>query len=1224
MTLRRPERRRTVPFATLPLGALLAASGCDDPAPAPGGPGSGGTTAPAGVPPAAGGALTAAQEVTLLREMAAAHYDEAALLEGGVGFQRAAEILESICARPDSEARDLVALACAKLKLHPDSPEAQAAETPKIRELCRRALERDPKSAAAHFVQGVIAWDREQDAAGGKAAFEATLALLPDDLPTRLRLAEVSFELGERDRAIELYTSVHAKGREFAGAFYMPTIYRLARVLRQRKQVDAAAGIDDVKRAGELLAEHKALREAKAPDPGDDELKLGTLARVLPPRMTGIAGVAPASAPALRFTPHAALSPAGLELLDFAVADLDSDLVDEVLLLARTGSAAPELHVARQAAGGTLSSAPFALPVPLPAGIAQLTVVDLENAFGQCLLFRGGGEWRLFTPDPAGSGGYVDATAQLPPLPADVRAIAPVDFGHDGHVDLAVASADGMKLVRNDGVPKDEYSDARTGPLQLIDASAAAAGLLPEGADWVTIEDFDGDQDIDLLVGGAGRRTILYSSLRRGRFEAQLTDRHGLPDGLASAPLLADLDHDATPDALVGGAPPALYRNDGSGRFRDPSPQAELAALWHGTPRLADLDLDGELDFVGMDAAGVVTVRYGALTVAGPIARLDVTAQPGAPLHLIDHDADGDFDLVTRTAAGVALFCNEVPAGRSLVLELRGQKDNRQAVGAIVELRSGARYGRWLQRGSRWVGGLGGGKADLVRMTWPNGVVQYLMDPQPEPDPEKRPPVRACAAGGGVAAKVHLSVLQKEGLAGSCPFLYTWNGTTYEFISDVLGTTPLGLPMTDELDVPPDHDELVRVEGRQLAAQDGEYRLQVTEELREVTYLDRAQLWVIDHPADVEVHPEERFCFPPFPPQKIHTVKGALPVAAAVDQEGRDWAAELAAIDGAHAVPFKPRDSRYLGLVTNHSLELALPEAVRAAPKVRLLLTGWLLWTDASVNVAAARNGSFGFVPPTFAVPDGQGGWRDCGPPVGFPAGKTKTMVVDVTSMLNRADLRLRVSSSIRLYWDAITVAVDADDAPITVTRLEPKSARLWHRGFSAPIADVRPDQPERYDWDRKEPQARWNQHYGSLTRFGDVVPLLGAIDDRFAIFSAGDAIDLRFDATTTPLRPGLARTYLVYVDGWAKDADPNTKLSQTVEPLPFHGMSGYPYRADEHYPTDDAHLDYQLEWNTRAGTRLVPALNVLPSPAAAPARAAATADPVGANSPAVVPTAGS
>jgi hypothetical protein len=36
------------------------------------------------------------------------------------------------------------------------------------------------------------------------------------------------------------------------------------------------------------------------------------------------------------------------------------------------------------------------------------------------------------------------------------------------------------------------------------------------------------------------------------------------------------------------------------------------------------------------------------------------------------------------------------------------------------------------------------------------------------------------------------------------------------------------------------------------------------------------------------------------------------------------------------------------------------------------------------------------------------------------------------------------------------------------------------------------------------------------------------------------------------------------------------------VEPLPFHGMSGYPYGADEHYPDGPEHQRYLRTYNTR------------------------------------------
>ena len=56
------------------------------------------------------------------------------------------------------------------------------------------------------------------------------------------------------------------------------------------------------------------------------------------------------------------------------------------------------------------------------------------------------------------------------------------------------------------------------------------------------------------------------------------------------------------------------------------------------------------------------------------------------------------------------------------------------------------------------------------------------------------------------------------------------------------------------------------------------------------------------------------------------------------------------------------------------------------------------------------------------------------------------------------------------------------------------------------------------------------------------------------------------------PPPAGWTRDFLLKVDGWAKDRDPNTAFSTTVEPLPFHAMSRYPYPAGEHYPADAVH----------------------------------------------------
>jgi hypothetical protein len=81
-----------------------------------------------------------------------------------------------------------------------------------------------------------------------------------------------------------------------------------------------------------------------------------------------------------------------------------------------------------------------------------------------------------------------------------------------------------------------------------------------------------------------------------------------------------------------------------------------------------------------------------------------------------------------------------------------------------------------------------------------------------------------------------------------------------------------------------------------------------------------------------------------------------------------------------------------------------------------------------------------------------------------------------------------------------------------------------------------------------------------------------------------GDALRLRFDAhDLPPPGPGMRRDCLLFLDGWAKDRDPNTLEALYVEPLPFHGMSGYPYGPDESFPDGEAHRAWRREWNTRA-----------------------------------------
>ena len=105
-------------------------------------------------------------------------------------------------------------------------------------------------------------------------------------------------------------------------------------------------------------------------------------------------------------------------------------------------------------------------------------------------------------------------------------------------------------------------------------------------------------------------------------------------------------------------------------------------------------------------------------------------------------------------------------------------------------------------------------------------------------------------------------------------------------------------------------------------------------------------------------------------------------------------------------------------------------------------------------------------------------------------------------------------------------------------------------------------------------------------TRYGDVNELLLHADSKYIIANAGDEITLEFDASQVPdLPPGWKRDFIIFTNGWLKDGDLNTASGQTVKPLPFRGMSRYPYGSDESYPDSEEYRNFLRKYNTRKVT---------------------------------------
>jgi hypothetical protein len=533
----------------------------------------------------------------------------------------------------------------------------------------------------------------------------------------------------------------------------------------------------------------------------------------------------------------------------------------------------------------------------------------------------------------------------------------------------------------------------------------------------------------------------------------------------------------------------------------------------------------------------------------------------------------GKLDLVGLSPSGQLLaFEKEGPTPRWLELKLIGYKSNTQGIGSLVEIKAGNYYNKVVVTGSPlriFTGDLS--RVDVVRVTWPNAVIQNWID---------------------VATDKPIDVRESERLATSCPLLYAWNGQRYVFVTDVLGMAPLGELAPDGTRTKPFPEEFVRLPG-DLRAQDGQYVFQLTDELREVDSFDQLRLLAVDHPAAQEIYSSEIYSSSPPPPALYSVREKRFPISA-VDDRGHDVLPLLLKQDGQYPAGFARH--RILGLAELHSLTLDLGDLPSSA-HVSLWLNGWVFWTDSNGSRALMSNKQLEMISPYLQVRNAQGEWETVIPDMGLPSGTRRTMGVDLTGKFLTADHHVRIVTNLCVYWDQIFFSLDDAKAPAP-TELPLLSADLHYRGFSSPVSDPEHLRPDSFDYESVLAYAPWNPMQGKYTRYGPVGKLLAHADDQLVVMAPGDEITVRFDGRRLPpLTPGWKRDFFLYTFGWAKDGEPNTAFAWTVQPLPFRKMANYPPAAADAVPSDDDYRRYLREYLTRPRIALIPPL----APAVAP-----------------------
>ena len=189
---------------------------------------------------------------------------------------------------------------------------------------------------------------------------------------------------------------------------------------------------------------------------------------------------------------------------------------------------------------------------------------------------------------------------------------------------------------------------------------------------------------------------------------------------------------------------------------------------------------------------------------------------------------------------------------------------------------------------------------------------------------------------------------------------------------------------------------------------------------------------------------------------------------------------------------------------------------VKAGDRIVLFLSGWIFYTDTSINVSISQRKDLAHFPPLLEVPDGAGGWKVAMESFGFPAGKTKTMPVDLTGLVDPKDPRVRIRTTMAIFWDEAFVTVNDPAVDVVTTSLAPFSAVLSERGFPRGYRET-PDGPEVFDHGDVSTAPRWEDVPGRVTRLGDVTELLAKTDDRWVAFKGGDAIRITYDASKLP-----------------------------------------------------------------------------------------------------------
>ncbi len=860
------------------------------------------------------------------------------------------------------------------------------------------------------------------------------------------------------------------------------------------------------------------------------------------------------------------------------------------------------------------------------AGLAEprlslgCTVGDFDNDGFPDLFFTGIGRQWLFRNKGKGAKGFEDVSAKagLDKLDGVCLGSCFLDLDQDGDQDLVVAryaasAEDALDLLTKGTQKKPQggfviylnVGEARPSsplldppPLSVAFKKWDLPKELPAGeaATIVAASDLERDDDLDLLLLADGSPGAALINDRLLRFRRIPLPKALIPSGLWNGALVLDAQHqgrsdlffispDRAPLFIVSRAVPPGQKDIGQwfekGACKSP-PLLQAQAI--------DLDYDGWTDIIGLSDKRIPVLLQNR---EGKLVHISegLGSDQAWPKDLVSIVA-GNFNsekpvhfLIWSESQGLALFRNQGNDNQAVKLEPTGHR-HEESTGTTVRCNAdgfGVRV--VVQTESFWTGAeyttlsaglgqsrqpliLGLGKhsqAEVVRLRWPDNCWQAELNKL------------ACHV---------IRIDETNRKRDSCPILFAWDGKCFTFISDFLGAGAMGEALPDRTCRQPRPEESIKIEAHQLVPKDGFYILKIAEAMNEVTYLDRLQLEVVDHPAQVRVYPDERFVISGPPPSQallaFRSNQEIFPLKAR-NHKGKDVTAKLRHWDRDTVDDFARR--AWTGYAEEHWVELDFGDRLaRFGPKDRLtlFLAGWTDYPYPE-SIWAATQAGVPLQAPVLERQQPDGTWKTLDAEAGFPAGLPRMTTLDVSGKLTGPQCILRLRTNMHVFWDQIFLApvLPTSKENVRISSVPVGNAILEERGC---LQEFSPDgkQPTIYDYHRLE-KVPVNIQAGRLTRLGDVTELLQERDDRFVIFGPGDEITVKFAARKLPPLPaGWKRSFVLRTAGYSKSSGPFIETGDTVEPLPFQKMSRFPYDPEETYPRTPRHEEYRRRYNTR------------------------------------------